>query len=89
MQAFMIRDFQLRISYRLAFFLRVLSILIIVTIAYYVSQIFLGKAQLASWRDPLAAWITGLAVLNYFMTNFRVSRPRFVRSNCRARWRVC
>ena len=70
MQAFMIRDFQLRISYRLAFFLRVLSILIIVTIAYYVSQIFLGKAQLASWRDPLAAWITGLAVLNYFMTNF-------------------
>ena len=66
----MIRDFQLRISYRLAFFLRVLSILIIVTIAYYVSQIFLGKAQLASWRDPLAAWITGLAVLNYFMTNF-------------------
>ena len=71
MLAFMIRDFQLAISYRLAFFLRVLSILIIVTIAYYVSRIFLGKAELfTDWRDPLAAWITGLAVLNYFMTNF-------------------
>lgn len=71
MKAFMIRDFQLAISYRLAFFLRVLSILIFVTIAYYISRIFLGKGELFSdWRDPLAAWITGLAVLNYFMTNF-------------------
>jgi ABC-2 type transport system permease protein len=71
MRAFVIRDFQLAVSYRLAFFLRVLSILIVVTIAYYVSRIFLGKGNLfADWRDPLAAWITGLAVLNYFMTNF-------------------
>lgn len=67
----MIRDFQLAISYRFAFFLRVMSILIVVTITYYVSRIFAGKAELfANWRDPLAAWITGLAVLNYFMTNF-------------------
>jgi len=71
MRAFVIRDFQLAISYRLAFFLRVLTILIVVTIAYYVSRIFLGKAELfTNWHDPLAAWITGLAVLNYFMTNF-------------------
>ena len=71
MRAFVIRDFQLAISYRLAFFLRVLTILIVVTIAYYISRIFLGKGNLfADWRDPLAAWITGLAVLNYFMTNF-------------------
>jgi ABC-2 type transport system permease protein len=71
MKAFVIRDFQLAISYRFAFFLRVLSILIVVTIAYYVSRIFMGKAELfTDWRDPLAAWITGLAVLNYFMTNF-------------------
>src|SRR5688500_7629128 len=70
-RAFVIRDFQLAISYRLAFFLRVLSILIIVTIAYYVSRIFMGQGELfANWHDPLAAWITGLAVLNYFMTNF-------------------
>ena len=71
MKAFVIRDFQLEVSYRMAFFLRVLTILIVVTIAYYVSRIFLGRAELfTNWRDPLAAWITGLAVLNYFMTNF-------------------
>jgi ABC-2 type transport system permease protein len=71
MRAFVIRDFQLAISYRLAFVLRVLTILIVVTIAYYISRIFVGKGNLFSdWRDPLAAWITGLAVLNYFMTNF-------------------
>jgi ABC-2 type transport system permease protein len=71
MKAFVIRDFQLAISYRLAFFLRILTILIVVTIAYYISRIFVGKGNLFSdWRDPLAAWITGLAVLNYFMTNF-------------------
>src|SRR5829696_2285628 len=71
MKAFVIRDFQLAISYRLAFFLRVLTILIIVTICYYISRIFVGKGNLFSdWHDPLAAWITGLAVLNYFMTNF-------------------
>jgi len=71
MRAFVIRDVQLAVSYRLAFFLRVLTILIVVTIAYYVSRIFIGNGNLFSnWRDPLAAWITGLAVLNYFMTNF-------------------
>jgi ABC-2 type transport system permease protein len=72
MKAFVIRDFQLALSYRLAFFLRVLSILIVVTIAYYVSRIFVSRQGdlFANWRDPLAAWITGLAVLNYFMTNF-------------------
>src|SRR5688572_31164734 len=71
MRAFVIRDFQLAISYRLAFFFRVLTILIVVTIAYYISRTFMGRAEMFSdWRDPLAAWITGLAVLNYFMTNF-------------------
>jgi ABC-2 type transport system permease protein len=56
----------------MAFFLRVLSILIVVTMAYYISQIFAqGSSNVfAEWRNPLAAWITGLAVLNYFMTNF-------------------
>lgn len=71
MKAFVVRDFQLAISYRLAFLMRMLTILIVVTIAYYISRIFVGKGNLFSdWRDPLAAWITGLAVLNYFMTNF-------------------
>lgn len=71
MKAFVIRDFQLEVSYRMAFFLRVLTILIVVTIAYYLSRIFTSQAEFfPNWRDPLAAWITGLAVLNYFMTNF-------------------
>ncbi len=70
-KAFVIRDFQLAISYRLAFFMRVLMILIVVTIFYYVSRIFVHRPELFSdWQDPLAAWITGLAVLSYFMTNF-------------------
>jgi ABC-2 type transport system permease protein len=70
-KAFVIRDFQLAISYRVAFLVRVLSILIVVTIFYYVSRIFMHRPELFSdWQDPLAAWITGLAVLSYFMTNF-------------------
>lgn len=70
-RAFVARDFQLAISYRLEFFLRILTILLIVTTFYFVSKIFTGSATVFSqWRDPLAAWITGLAVLNYFMTGF-------------------
>jgi ABC-2 type transport system permease protein len=43
----------------------------VVTTFYFVSQIFTGSAtQFSQWRDPLAAWVTGLAVLNYFMTGF-------------------
>lgn len=54
------------------FFLRVLSILIIVTTMFFVSKIFTGftDPRYTQWRDPLAAWLTGLAVLNYFMTGF-------------------
>jgi ABC-2 type transport system permease protein len=70
-RAFVVRDFQLAVSYRLEFFLRVLMILIVVTTFYFVSRIFTGgETPFAQWRDPLAAWITGLAVLNYFMTGF-------------------
>lgn len=70
-RAFVVRDFQLALSYRMAFILRIVSILIVVTMAYYISQIFTqGATPFAEWRNPLAAWITGLAVLSYFMTNF-------------------
>ncbi|MGH9902769.1 MAG: ABC transporter permease, partial [Pyrinomonadaceae bacterium] len=71
-RAFVVRDFQLAVSYRLAFFLRVFSILAVVTTFFFISQIFAGRLDTAhpQWRDPLPAWITGLAVLNYFMTNF-------------------
>ena len=76
-RAFVIRDFQLARSYRLAFFLRVLSVLAVVTTFFFVSRIFVGgsdcpcaSSPFAHWRDPLAAWIIGLAVLNYFMSGF-------------------
>jgi ABC-2 type transport system permease protein len=70
-RAFVARDFQLAISYRFEFFLRILTILFVVTTFYFISQIFAESGtQFSQWRDPLAAWITGLAVLNYFMTGF-------------------
>jgi ABC-2 type transport system permease protein len=70
-RAFVVRDFQMAVSYRLEFFLRIMTILIVVTTFYFISKIFTGGAtSFSQWRDPLAAWITGLAVLNYFMTGF-------------------
>jgi len=76
-RAFIARDFQLEISYRFAFFLRVLSVLGLVTTLYFIAQTFLAtndcpcaESPFTQWRDPLAAWLTGLAVLNYFMTGF-------------------
>lgn len=71
-RAFVVRDFQLALSYRLQFFLRVLEVLFAVTTLFFVSKIFTGGVvtQYTQWHDPLAAWIIGLAFLNYFMTGF-------------------
>src|SRR6266850_6827041 len=71
-RAFIVRDFQLAISYRMEFFMRMLSILIVVTTLYFISRIFegFGETRFAQWQNPLAAWLTGLAMLNYFMTGF-------------------
>ncbi|MGB9181554.1 MAG: ABC transporter permease [Pyrinomonadaceae bacterium] len=71
-RAFVVRDFQLAVSYRMDFFMRVLSILIVTTTFFFVSRIFVGRTEtlFTQWQDPLAAWLTGLAVLNYFMTGF-------------------
>src|SRR5688572_16468680 len=70
--AFIVRDWRLQLRYRMQFFLRVLSILIVVTTLFFISKIFAGftDPRFAQWRNPLAAWLTGLAVLNYFMTGF-------------------
>lgn len=70
--AFLARDFRLFVSYRMQFFLRVLSVLGVVTTLFFISKIFAGfiDVRFSQWRDPLAAWLTGLAVLNYFMTGF-------------------
>jgi ABC-2 type transport system permease protein len=72
LRAFVARDFQLAVSYRMEFFMRVLSILIVVTTLFFISRIFAGftEIEFSQWRNPLAAWLTGLAVLNYFMTGF-------------------
>jgi ABC-2 type transport system permease protein len=70
--AFVVRDWRLELSYRMQFFIRVLSILIMVTTFFFISKIFAGYTdpRFAQWGDPLAAWLTGLAVLSYFMTGF-------------------
>ena len=70
--AFVVRDFRLFVSYRMQFFIRVVSILGVVTTLFFISKIFVGftDARFSQWRNPLAAWLTGLAVLNYFMTGF-------------------
>src|ERR1700752_2087551 len=69
---FVARDFRLFVSYRMQFFLRILSVLTIVTTLFFISKIFAGftDPKFSQWRDPLANWLTGLAVLNYFMTGF-------------------
>lgn len=71
-RAFVTRDFQLTLSYKVQFYLRVLTVLLMVTTLYFISLIFVGRSEtpFSQWQDPLAAWITGLAVLNYFMTGF-------------------
>src|SRR5688500_4818774 len=70
--AFVARDFRLFVSYRMQFFLRIISVLAVVTTLFFISKIFAGftDPQYSQWRDPLASWLTGLAVLNYFMTGF-------------------
>jgi ABC-2 type transport system permease protein len=76
-RAFVVRDFQLAVSYRLEFFMRILSILFVVITLFFISRTFVSQEEcpcsqspFAQWHDPLAAWVTGLAVLNYFMTGF-------------------
>lgn len=71
-RAFVARDFQLAASYRLEFVLRIVTVLLVVTTFFFISKIFTERTgvQFTQWRNPLAAWITGLAVLNYFMTGF-------------------
>jgi ABC-2 type transport system permease protein len=66
------RDFRLFVSYRMQFFLRIISVLAVVTTLFFISKIFAGftDPQFSQWRDPLASWLTGLAVLNYFTTGF-------------------
>lgn len=71
-RAFIIRDFQLALSYRVEFFIRIVWILGITTTFYFISRIFSGfpLAQYEQWQNPLTAWLTGMAMLNYFLVGF-------------------
>ncbi|HVF43724.1 MAG TPA: ABC transporter permease [Pyrinomonadaceae bacterium] len=71
-RAFVVRDFQLAVSYRVEFFIRILSILFVTTTLYFISRIFAGSfaTPYEQWRDPFLAWITALPFLNYFMVGF-------------------
>ena len=71
-RAFVVRDFQLAVSYRLEFVMRIMSILFVTTTLYFISQIFAGRFDTPydQWRDPFLAWITALPFLNYFMVGF-------------------
>jgi ABC-2 type transport system permease protein len=71
-RAFVIRDFLQMVSYRLEMFLSLLWILLVVTTLFFISQIFprVSQADYVGWRDPFLSWITGMAMLNYFMTGF-------------------
>jgi len=54
------------------FFLRILSVLTIVTICFFITRIFSGftDPRFSQWQNPFASLLTGLAVLNYFTTGF-------------------
>lgn len=71
-RAFIIRDFQLALSYQAEFFIRILWILGVVTTFFFISRIFAGfpLAQYKQWQNPLTAWLTGMAMLNYFLVGF-------------------
>ncbi|HEY0429262.1 MAG TPA: ABC transporter permease [Pyrinomonadaceae bacterium] len=72
-RAFIIRDFQLALSYKVEFFIKIIWILGIVTTFFFISRIFsytFVKADYEQWQNPLVAWLTGMAMLNYFMTGF-------------------
>ncbi len=71
-RAFVIRDFQLALSYQVEFIIRILWILGVVTTFFFISRIFAGfpLAQYRQWQNPLAAWLTGMAMLNYFIVGF-------------------
>ncbi len=72
-KAFIIRDFQLAISYRFEFFIKLLWILGVTTTFYFISRLantgFIDF-RYPNWQNLLAAWLTGLAMLNYFLVGF-------------------
>ncbi|NNE99218.1 MAG: ABC transporter permease [Pyrinomonadaceae bacterium] len=72
-KAFIIRDFQLAISYRFEFFIKIVWILGITTTFYFISRLANSgfvDFKYPNWQSLLPAWLIGLAVLNYFLVGF-------------------
>ncbi len=72
-KAFIIRDFQLVVSYRFEFFIKILWILGVTTTFYFISRLANSgfiNFRYPHWQDLLPAWLIGLAVLNYFLVGF-------------------
>ncbi len=69
----MIRDFQLAVSYRFEFIIKILWILGITTTFYFIARLAnsgLIDFRYENWQNLLPAWLTGLAMLNYFLVGF-------------------
>jgi ABC-2 type transport system permease protein len=72
-KAFIIRDFQLAVSYRLEFFIKILWILGVSTTFYFINRLAqdgMISFRYENWQNLLPAWLTGLAMLNYFLVGF-------------------
>lgn len=72
-RAFVVRDFQLALSYPVEFVIRILWILGITTTFYFISRIAASGffvTKYPNWQDLLPAWLTGMAMLNYFLVGF-------------------
>jgi ABC-2 type transport system permease protein len=70
-RAFIIRDFQLALSYQVEFFINLTWILGIVTTFFFISRIFASQISFYDqWKEPLPAWLTGMAMLSFFLSGF-------------------
>jgi ABC-2 type transport system permease protein len=70
-RAFIIRDFQLAVSYQLEFFIKLMWVLGIVTTFFFISRIFTSQiSTYEQWQEPLPAWLTGMAMLSFFLSGF-------------------
>ena len=72
-KAFIIRDFQLAVSYRFEFVIKIVWILGVSTTFYFISRLAetgLIDFRYPNWQHLLPAWLTGLAMLNYFLVGF-------------------
>lgn len=72
-KAFIIRDFQLAVSYRFEFLIKIMWILGMSTTFYFISKLAATNVidfRYPNWQNLLPAWLTGLAMLNYFLVGF-------------------